>query len=162
MLFLDPETWVAIAFILLVIGFAWMGVHRTVLTALDHRADRIRSELDEAKRLKEEAAKVLADYKSRRASAEREAAEIVTSAKAEAERIAAEAKAKMEDFVTRRTKAAESKIALAEAQALADVRSAAAEAAVQAATSVLSQTVKGKLADDLVAKGIKEVRQKLN
>ena len=162
MLFLDPETWVAIAFILLVIGFAWMGVHRTVLTALDHRADRIRSELDEAKRLKEEAAKVLADYKSRRASAEREAAEIVTSAKAEAERIAAEAKAKMEDFVTRRTKAAESKIALAEAQALADVRSAAAEAAVQAATAVLSQTVKGKLADDLVARGIKEVHQKLN
>jgi F-type H+-transporting ATPase subunit b len=161
-MFADPETWVAIAFIILIALFGYFGVHRMLLTALDHRADRIKSELDEAKRLKEEAAKVLADYKSRRASAEREAAEIVTSAKAEAERIAAEAKAKMEDFVIRRTKAAESKIALAEAQALADVRSAAAEAAVQAATSVLSQTVKGKLADDLVAKGIKEVRQKLN
>jgi F-type H+-transporting ATPase subunit b len=161
-MFADPETWVAIAFVILLAVFGYFGVHRMLLTALDHRADRIRSELDEAKRLKEEAAKVLADYKSRRASAEREAAEIVTSAKAEAERIAAEAKAKMEDFVTRRTKAAESKIALAEAQALADVRSAAAEAAVQAATAVLSQTVKGKLADDLVARGIKEVHQKLN
>jgi len=161
-MFADPETWVAIAFVILLAVFGYFGVHRMLLTALDHRADRIRSELDEAKRLKEEAAKVLADYKSRRASAEREAAEIVTSAKAEAERVAAEAKAKMEDFVTRRTKAAESKIALAEAQALADVRSAAAEAAVQAATAVLSQTVKGKLADDLVARGIKEVHQKLN
>jgi F-type H+-transporting ATPase subunit b len=161
-MFADPETWVAIASVILLAVFGYFGVHRMVLTALDHRADRIRSELDEARRLKEEAAKVLADYKARRASAEREAAEIVTSAKADAERIAAEAKAKMEDFVARRTKAAESKIALAEAQALADVRSAAAEAAVQAATTVLSQTVKGKLADDLIAKGIGEVRQKLN
>jgi F-type H+-transporting ATPase subunit b len=162
MLFLDPETWVAIAFILLMIGFAWMGVHRTVLTALDHRAERIKAELDDASRLKDEAAKVLAEYKARRASAEREAADIIASANAEAERIASEAKAKMEDFVARRTKTAESKIALAEAQAVADVRAAAADAAVQAASTILSQSVKGSLADDLLAKGIAEVRQKLN
>jgi F-type H+-transporting ATPase subunit b len=162
MLFLDPETWVAIAFILLMIGFAWMGVHRTVLTALDHRAERIKAELDDASRLKDEAAKVLAEYKARRASAEREAADIIASANAEAERIASEAKAKMEDFVARRTKTAESKIALAEAQAVADVRAAAADAAVQAASTILSQSVKGSLADDLLTKGIAEVRQKLN
>lgn len=158
----DPETWVAIAFVILMGLFAYLGVHRTVLKALDHRAEHIRNELEEAKRLKQEAAKVLADYKARRASAEREAEEIVTSAKAEAERIAADAKAKMEDFVARRTKAAESKIALAEAQALADVRSAAADAAVQAAATVLSQSVKGSLGEDLVAKGIAEVGRKLN
>ena len=158
----DPETWVAIAFVILMGLFAYLGVHRTVLKALDHRAERIRNELEEAKRLKQEAAKVLADYKARRASAEREAEEIVTSAKAEAERIAADAKAKMEDFVARRTKAAESKIALAESQALADVRSAAADAAVQAAATVLSQSVKGSLGEDLVAKGIAEVGRKLN
>jgi F-type H+-transporting ATPase subunit b len=162
MLFLDPETWVAIAFIILVIAVAWMGVHRTVLTALDHRAERIKAELDDASRLKDEAAKVLAEYKARRASAEREAADIIASANAEAGRIASEAKAKMEDFVARRTKTAESKIALAEAQALADVRAAAADAAVQAASTILSHSVKGSLADDLLAKGITEVRQKLN
>jgi len=158
----DPETWVAVAFVILMGLFAYLGVHRTLLKALDNRSERIGSELAEAKRLKEEAAKVLADYKTRRASAEREAEEIVTSAKAEAERIAAEAKAKMEDFVARRTKSAESKIALAEAQALADVRAAAADAAVQAAATVLSQSVKGSLGQDLVAKGIAEVSRKLN
>ena len=158
----EPETWVAIAFIILMGVFAWLGVHRTVLTALDHRADRIRGELDDARRLKEEAAKVLAEYKAKRATAEREAEEIVANARAEAERIAAEAKTKMEDFVARRTKTAEGKIALAEAQALADVRAAAADAAVQAASTILSQSVKGSLADDLLAKGIAEVRQKLN
>jgi len=105
---------------------------------------------------------VLGEYKARRASAEREAAEIVAGARAEAERIAADAKTKMEDFVTRRTKTAESKIALAEAQAVADVRAAAAEAAVAAASTILSQSVKGQVADDLLAKGIAEVRQKLN
>jgi F-type H+-transporting ATPase subunit b len=158
----EPETWVAIAFVLLMGLFAWLGIHRTVLTALDHRADRIRGELDDARRLKEEAAKVLAEYKAKRATAEREAEEIVANAKAEAERIAAEAKTKMDDFVARRTKTAEGKIALAEAQALADVRAAAADAAVQAASTILSQSVKGPVADSLLAKGIAEVRQKLN
>jgi F-type H+-transporting ATPase subunit b len=161
-MFAEPEFWVAVGFVILMIVFAYVGVHRTVLTALDHRRDRIKSELDEASRLKDEAAKLLADYKARGATAEREAQEIVAAAKAEAERIAAEAKAKMEDFVVRRTKTAESKIALAEAQAIADVRSAAADAAVAAASSILAQSVKGSVADDLLAKGIAEVRQKLN
>ena len=158
----EPETWVAVAFIILMGVFVWLGVHRTVLTALDHRAERIKAELDDARKLKDEAAKVLAEYKARRATAEREAADIVANARAEAERIAADAKTKMEDFVARRTKTAESKIAMAEAQALADVRAAAADAAVQAASTILSQSVKGSLADDLLAKGIAEVRQKLN
>jgi F-type H+-transporting ATPase subunit b len=161
-MFEDPETWVAIAFVILMGAFAWLGVHRTMLTALDHRSERIKAELDDARRLKDEAAKVLDEYKAKRATAEREADDIVTNAKAEAERIAADARAKMEDFVARRTKSAESKIALAEAQAVADVRAAAAEAAVTAATTILSQSVKGQVADDLLAKGIAEVRQKLN
>jgi F-type H+-transporting ATPase subunit b len=161
-MFEEAETWVAIAFIILMGVFAYLGVHRTVLKALDNRSARIKAELDDARRLKEEAAKVLAEYKTRRASAEREAAEIVSGARAEAERIAAEAKVKMEDFVARRTRTAENKIALAESQALADVRAAAAEAAVAAASTILSQSVQGQVADDILTKGIAEIRQKLN
>ena len=161
-MFSQPEFWVAVAFVVLMAVFAYVGVHRTVLTALDHRSERIKAELDDARRLKEEAAKLLAEYKARHAKAEAEAQDIIASAKAEAERIASEAKAKMEDFVARRTKTAESKIALAEAQALADVRAAAANAAVTAASTILSQTVQGSVADDLLAKGIAEVKAKLN
>ena len=161
-MFAEPEFWVAVAFLILLGVFAYLGVHRTVLTTLDHRRDRIRAELDDARRLKDEAAKVLEQYKARRASAEREAEEIITTAQADAERIASEARAKMEDFVVRRTKTAESKIALAEAQALADVRAAAAEAAIAAASTILSQSVKGEVADDLLSKGIQDVREKLN
>ena len=141
-MFSDPEFWVAVAFVILIGVFVYFGIHSTVLKALDHRSDRIKAELDDARRLKDEAAKLLAEY--------------------QAERIASEAKTKMEDFVARRTKTAESKIALAEAQAVADVRSAAANAAVTAASTILSQSVKGQVADDLLAKGIAEVRQKLN
>jgi F-type H+-transporting ATPase subunit b len=161
-MFSEPEFWVAVAFILLMAVFGYFGIHHTVLKALDNRAARIRAELDEARRLKDEAAKLLAEYKARHAKAEAEAQEIIASAQAEAERIATEAKAKLEDFVARRTKTAESKIALAEAQALADVRAAAANAAVSAASTILSQSVKGSVADDLLAKGIVEVRAKLN
>lgn len=161
-MFFDPETWVAIAFVILMVLFGYLGVFKSAMSALDKRAERIKAELDDAMRLKQEAAKLLADYKARSATAEREAADIIANARSEAERIATEAKAKMEDFVARRTKTAESKIALAEAQALADVRAAAAEAAVQAASTILSQSIKGQVADDLLAKGITEVRQKLN
>ena len=161
-MFFEPEFWVAVAFVILMVLFAYLGIHRTVLTTLDHRGERIKAELDDARRLKEEAAKLLAEYKARHASAEREAQDIIAAAKVDAERIAAETKTKMEDFVARRTKTAENKIALAEAQALADVRSAAADAAVTAASTILSQSVKGQVADDLLAKGIAEVRQKLN
>jgi F-type H+-transporting ATPase subunit b len=161
-MFYEPEFWVAVAFVILMAVFAYFGIHRTVLKTLDHRSDRIKAELDDARRLKDEAAKLLAEYKARHATAEREAQDIIAAAKAEAMRIVSEAKTKMEDFVTRRTKTAESKIALAEAQALADVRAAAADAAVTAASSILSQSVKGPVADDLLAKGIAEVREKLN
>ena len=161
-MFFEPEFWVAVAFVILMVLFGYLGIHRTVLQTLDHRSERIKAELDDARRLKEEAAKLLAEYQARRTSAEREAEEIIASARAEAERIAAEAKTKMEDFVARRTKTAESKIALAEAQALADVRAAAADAAVAAASTILSQSVKGQLADELLAKGIAEIRAKLN
>jgi len=161
-MFAEPEFWVAGGFAILMGVCIYIGAHRTVLTALDHRRDRIKSELDDARRLKDEAAKLLAEYKARQARAEREAQDIITSAKAEAERIAAEAKTKMEDFVARRTKTAEGKIALAEAQAIADVRSAAATAAVAAASTILSRSVKGEIADDLLSKGIAEVRAKLN
>src|SRR6201999_2446291 len=147
-MFAEPEFWVAVGFVILLGVFAYVGVHRTVLTALDHRAERIKGELDDARRLKEEAAKLLAQYKARHASAEREAQDIVTAAKAEAERIAAEAKTKMEDFVARRTNTAEGKIALAEAHATGGFRSAAANAAVAAASTILSESVKGQVADD--------------
>ena len=161
-LFFDAETWVALAFLVFLGGLGYIGVHRMIGKSLDDRAARIKAELDEARKLKDEAAQLLADYQRKRQEAEGEAQEIIAGAKAEAERLAIEAKAKIEEFVARRTKMAETKIAQAEAQATADVRSAAAEAAVAAAEKILTQETKGNLANALIAKGIDDVRKKLN
>src|SRR5262245_58469201 len=125
-----PEFWVAVSFAVFIGVLIYFGVHRLIIGALDDRRAKIKAELDEARRLKEEAQALLAEYQRKQGEAEREAAEIVAGAKAEAERLAADAKAKSEDFLARRTKLAEIKIAQAEAQAVADVRNAAAEAAV--------------------------------
>jgi len=158
----EPEFWVAVAFVIFVGVLIYVGVPKLVTKALDDRARRVQDELDEARRLKEEAQKLLAEYQAKRRRADDEAAAIVAGAKADAERFAMEAKAKMEEFVARRAKMAETKIAQAEAQAVADVRAAAADAAVSAAEKILSDSVKGKLADDLVTRGISEVKTKLN
>ncbi|RAI29447.1 ATP F0F1 synthase subunit B [Rhodoplanes serenus] len=158
----EAEFWVAVAFVLLVLGLFKLGVHKTVAGALDDRTARIRAELDEAQRLRAEAEALLAEYRRRRQEAEAEAAAIVANAQAEGERLQSEAKAKVEEFVARRTKMAETKIAQAEAQAIADVRSAAADAAVAAAETLLTETVKGKLAGQLVTDGIKGLAARLN
>ena len=157
-----PEAWVAIGFISFLGLLAYLGVHRKLIDALDQRQSRIKAELDEARRLREEAQALLAEFERKGLAAESEAEAIIASAKTEAERLAAEAKVRMEDFVARRTKMAEAKIAQAEAQALADVRSAAADAAVAAAEKILSAAAKGKVAEELLARGIEDVRQKFN
>jgi F-type H+-transporting ATPase subunit b len=157
-----PEFWVAVAFVIFLGILGYVGVHKTVLQALDKRAASIKAELDEARRLREEAAKLLAEYQRKQSEAEQEAAAIVSEAKAEAERVAAEARTKVEEFVQRRTKIAEAKIGQAEVQALADVRAAAADAAVAAAEQILRQTTTGKVAEGLIARGIADVKAKLN
>ena len=161
-MFFEAETWVAIGFLFFVGLMLYVGVHRTIGKALDDRTARIKAELDEARKLRDEATALLAEYQRKRREAEGEAQEIVSGAKAEAERLAVEAKARIEEFVSRRTKMAETKIAQAEAQAAADVRVAAAEAAVAAAEKILRQETKGELASRLIARGIDDVGKKLN
>ncbi|MGI8524866.1 MAG: ATP F0F1 synthase subunit B [Pseudolabrys sp.] len=158
----DAEFFVAVAFVVFIAGLGYLGVHKTITRSLDQRRDRIKAELDEAARLKDEAMALLGEYQRKRQQAESEAQSIIAGAKAEAERLAVEAKAKAEEFVARRTKMAETKIAQAEAQAVADVRGAAADAAVAAAEKILAEQAKGQMAGELVAKGIEDVRKKLN
>ena len=158
----EAEFWVAVAFFVFVGLLVYIGAHRMILSALDQRRDKIEGELDEARRLREEAEKLLAEYRRKRQEAEGEAQTIISSAQAEAQRIADEAHAKMQDMIERRTTIAQTKIAQAEAQALADVRAAAADAAVAAAEKILKKTAKGKVAEDLLAKGIEEIKAKLH
>src|SRR5262245_61089128 len=112
----EPETWVAVAFVIFIGVIVYVGAHKKVIEALDHRSARIKAELDEARRLRDEAAKLLAEYQRKQGEAAREAEAIVADAKAEAGRVAAEARVKMEEFVARRTKLAEAKIGQAEVQ----------------------------------------------
>lgn len=158
----EAEFWVAVAFVIFIGVLGYFRVHELLLKSIDDRRERIKAEFDEARRLKAEAESLLATYRRKQQEAEQEAQAIVAGARTEAERLAAEAEAKIEEFVVRRTKMAENKIAQAEAQALADVRSAAAEVAVAAAKTILTRTVKDKVADNLVAKGIEDFKGKLN
>jgi F-type H+-transporting ATPase subunit b len=158
----EAEAWVAIAFVIFLGILVYFGAHRRIADSLDQRQTRIKAELDEARRLREEAQALLAEFERKGREAEGEAAASIAGATAEAERLAVEAKARMEDFVARRTKMAEAKIAQAEAQALADVRWAGADAAAAAAEKILANTAKGKLAEDLLTKGIEDVRNKFN
>jgi F-type H+-transporting ATPase subunit b len=158
----EAEFWVAVAFVIFIGVLIYVGAFKKAIEALDQRSAGIKAELNEARRLRDEAAALLADYQRRQREAEREAQAIIAESRAEAERVAAETRGKMEEFVARRTALAETKIGQAETQALADVRAAAADAAVAAAERILRDAAKGKVADDLIAQGIADVKTKLN
>jgi F-type H+-transporting ATPase subunit b len=158
----EPETWVAIAFVIFLGILIRLGVPGMLFKALDDRSARIKAELEEALKLRKEAEGVLAEYRRKQSEAETVAQSIILNARGEAERLAEEAKAKVEDFIARRTKMAETKIAQAEAQALADVRAAAADAAIAAAERILVETTRGPAAEALVVQGIRDLKSKLN
>ena len=161
-LFSEAEFWVAVAFAAFVGGIAYLGGFKAIVNALDKRGERIAGELGEAKRLREEAQALLASYEKRRREAETEAEAIIAQAKAEAERLAKEAESKLTDFVARRQKAAEQKIALAEAEAMREVRGAAAEAAIRASETILRARSAGEAGRNLLAKSLDEIKSKLN
>src|SRR5258708_9822277 len=112
----EPETWVAIAFLIFVGILLKLGVPNLLFKALDDRSARIKAELDEALKLRKEAEGVLAEYRRRQGEAEKTAESIILNARVEADRMAAEAQTKVEELIARRTKSAETKTTHATAQ----------------------------------------------
>lgn len=152
------EFWVAVAFFVFIGLLVFLKVPGKLLAGIDSRGEKIAAQLNEAERLRAEAAALLKTYEAKRAAAEKEAADIVAAAKDEAKRLETEAKAKLDDFVKRRTAQAELKIQQAESLATAEVRSAAVDLATKAASSILA-SAKG---DDAFAAGLKEIKAQLN
>lgn len=157
-----PEFWVMIAFILFCALLAYYKVPGLIGRALDARADAIRKELDEARRLREEAQELLADYQKKSREAEEEAKSIIEQAKREAEALAAETRKGLKDSLERRTKMAEEKIARAEAQAVGEVRSSAVDVAMAAAEQILKGRVSGATGATLIEESIRDLKGKLN
>jgi F-type H+-transporting ATPase subunit b len=157
-----PELWVLVSFVLFLGLLVYYKIPNTLANALDSRADRIRAELEEARRLREEAQQILADYQRRQRDAEKEAEDIIAVARREAEVYAEESRKALSESLQRRLKLAEEKIARAEDQAIQDIRSKAVDAAVAAAQLLIARDLKGKSAQSLVDKSIRDVSAKLN
>ncbi|WP_108879655.1 F0F1 ATP synthase subunit B family protein [Anderseniella sp. Alg231-50] len=158
----QPDFWVGVSFVLFIVLLVYLKVPGMAAKALDERADAIQHELDEAKRLREEAQAVLADYERKKIEAEADAEKIIAQAKREAEIYGEEARRKMQEQIERRSRLAEQKIQQAEVAAVKDVRAAAADLAVEAASKVLGAEVKGATASGLIDQSISAVRKQLN
>ncbi|CAN7587844.1 F0F1 ATP synthase subunit B [Rhizobium sp. LjRoot30] len=148
-----------VVFLALVI---YLKVPGMVGKSLDARADQIRNELAEAKRLREEAQHLLAEYQRKRKEAEAEAANIVAAAEREAQMLTAEAKQKTEEFVARRNALSEQKIKQAEADAVNAVRSAAVDLAIAAAEAVIAKKSDAAVQSDLFNRSLNDVKTRLN
>jgi F-type H+-transporting ATPase subunit b len=158
----EPELWVAVGFALVIVLLVWKGVPGMIGKMLDQRAAVIAAELEEAKRLRAEAAALLADYKKRAAGAEAEARSIVAAATEEAAQFSKDSRAALEAQIARRAAAAQDKIAQAEAAALNEIRGLAADNAVNAAQKLIAARLDETRAKSLIADSIKGLGDKLN
>ena len=158
----NPLFWVLVAFLTFVALVIYYQVPAIVGKMLDDRADGIRKELDEARKLREDAQALLADYQRKAREAESEARSIIDQAKREAEALAVDARKALVESVERRSKIAEEKIARAETQALSEVRATAVDTAISAAHELLKTRAGGSVGDGLISQSITDLRGKLN
>ena len=158
----EGEFWVAVGFVLVIALLLWKGVPAMVGKMLDDRAAVIAGELNEARRLREEALALLQDYQKRAAGAEAEAQSIITDARAQAERYGAESRANLKSQIERRAQAAQDKIAQAESAAMNEIRALAANAAAGAAEKLIAARMDEKRAATLIEGSIKNLGAKLN
>jgi F-type H+-transporting ATPase subunit b len=157
----DAESWIAIGLLVLVGILIYAKVPGMALRALDARGAKIRAELDEALRLRQEAQDLLARITLQREATEKTAAEILANAEVDAARLRAEAEVRLADQIERRRAMAERQIANAEANAAQDVKAAAADAAAALAEAVMAERLRGMTSDPLVDRAVDELAQRL-
>jgi F-type H+-transporting ATPase subunit b len=133
----DHHFWVLISMAIFVV-LVWKPARRTIIGGLDERAVRIRAELDEARRLREEAERLLADFQRQEREAAAQAEAIVAHARDEAERIAAQGARDLDQALQRRQRLAEERIAQAESKAVEEIRAVAVDVAIAAAREVIA------------------------
>lgn len=156
-----PEFWVAIAFVIFMV-LVWKKASAAIGTMLDGRAERIRSELDEAERLHRDAQALLNGYQSRLADAQKEAEAVLAHAREEAARLRSQAGSDLEASLKRREAQAMDRIAQAEAAALAEVRNLTVDIAIGASKRVLSGGLPAAQADKLIEQSISELPKHLH
>jgi F-type H+-transporting ATPase subunit b len=156
----DPEFWVAVAAAIF-LAVVWRPARKALLGSLDERAGRIRAELDDARKLRDEAEQLLSQYQARQREAAAEAAAIVTRAREEAERIAAQASRDLDDALARRQRLAEERIAQAEAKAVDEIRGVAVDVAIAAARRVIAAETDAARGGALIDAAIAALPQRL-
>jgi len=154
-------TEIAFLALLLFIGLlVYLKVPAAIMGALDSKSQAVAKELHDARKLREEAEALLAEYESKRVAAEAEAKAIIDSAKEQAALVAEETRASMTAAIKRREQQAEDRIAQAEARAAAEVRAAASDAALAAAEKLIRERLSDKVQSALVAEGVAEIGRK--
>ena len=158
----QSEFWVLVPLLIFFGILMWKGVFRSMGNTLDARAQAISDELDEARRLREEAQTLLASYQRKQAEAEERAKDIVERARRDAETMATQARADLADRLERRAAQAEAKIEVAEAQALAEVRARAADLAVDAAEDMIRSGLTASDRTKFFEDGLSQLATRLN
>ena len=153
---------VLLAFLLFIGVLLYFKVPSTAGKMLDKRAEDIRSDLEEARALREEAQTLLASYERKQKEVQEQADRIVENARAEAKRSAEQSKKEIADSIDRRIANAEEQLEAARAAAVRDVRDRAITVATAAAKSVVEQSISGDRRNQLIDESISTVDAKLH
>jgi len=161
-LFSDTYFVVLVAFAIFIGLLAYVRVDKLLFSALDQRATKIKSELEEARRLRDEAQSLLATFERKQSEVGAQAEAIIAQAEEDAKLAATQAKAELAASMDRRIKAAEDQIASAEKAAIKEVKDRAVAVAIAAARDVIAQNLSADARAGMVDAAIDEVGAKLH
>lgn len=157
----DPAFWVGLAFVA-AIALIYKPAAKAIAATLDSRAGEIRRQIEEARKLREDAQALLADYQRRQRDAMAEAEKIIQAAKDEARRLKADTETDLARAIERRKQQALDRIAQSEAQAIQQVRNTAVDLALAAAETLMRDALTDGQRAAMADKAIQELPKRLN
>lgn len=157
----NPETWITVSFVIFLALFAKF-VWPKIGAMLDGRAAKIRDQLEQANRLRNEAQLLLASYQKAQAELLKEAHSILATAQKDADALRANAETELQHALERRSQQAQEKIARAEAEAITHIRTQIVDAATVKARDILAQQADSATDEAAVSNAIRMIEQQVH
>ena len=154
-------TWVAIGFILFILLLIYFKIPNQIIKILDDRSKKIKDELDEAKRLREEAQTILSEYQKKNTEAEQTAKTIIDNAKKLSKNYEKEAKDKFDQNVVRKKKLLDEKLNRLENDVINQIKDNITDIVLETVkNSVKGNNIKPKVSQEIIDQGIEQIGEK--
>ena len=155
----DATFWVAISFFIFLGVLFYFKVPQKVFGALNESINKIKKDIDEAEKLKEEAKNILSEYEAKLSKSKVEVDLMIKNAQKESETNIIKINDQFYSIFENRKKMAEDKIKQMKLQATKDIKNYSVEVAIIALEKIIKNSVDKKKLDKIYISSIDEAKK---